>query len=571
MKRSILVFILLIFPIFSLAQSDTDKDQQELYALLFSNKLEEAKIFTENRFLKSENKSRQVIGYIYLAYYYKLMDEKDSNAQLLKMIQKAKDIAGKTGNEIDEAYVEYGNTIYYQAINKWDLYIKSFAKSVTIFKKHPHENFMLAMLYHAKFIALRKNHFEKRNIAEFRSAIKFAEESKSGLLLSIINTDTGNFYIDQSVSTQDTKYSDSAKVVFNKAFAATSQMPDSDIKKRLQLLYYCNIGATYLNHQDYNKALEYYNKGFPLYEDVKDKRYLYTLLNNIGCAYSLMGDSTTALEYYLKTEAFINDKQIPAAYKITLYRNIADAYEKLHKLDKALAYQKKLRETITEEDKRLYENNTTSLDTFYKTEQEKNILEEKNNAYKKYEIWYIGAIISTILGLIFLFFTLHYRQKLNKRTTKFLESEKEKLKIENELSMMKQEQLQKQALATSIQLEHKNTFINELKVNIPKDKKIEHLLKDEHLMDRNFNTIRDIIQETHPNFFKRLNELAKNKLTNLDLKYAAYIYLNMDNMQIATALKVDPKTVSVTKHRLKQKLEVNKEDDLNTFIRNLNY
>ncbi|AZA83290.1 tetratricopeptide repeat-containing protein [Chryseobacterium lactis] len=569
MKRYISILILLLLPVFSLAQSDTDKDQQDLYSLLFVRKLPEAKIFIDSRFLKSESRSRQIIGYVYLILYYKINDEQDGNDQLLKTLQKAQDIAKETGNEIDEAYVEYANTIYYQKINKWDLYIKSLQKSISIFKKRPHENFMLTLLYYSKLMNTEANPLENRNVTDYTLALKYALQSKNKFLISSGYNFLGGFYAYQNNTAK--KYKDSAITAFNQSLKIAQQVQNSYVSKKLQFFYYTNIGSIYTNDREYSKALANYNKGLQLYNNDKDKFYLWSLFNNIGYTYALMQDNNLALKYYLKAESMNADKQITDKYKVKLYLNISEAYEKLRMLDKALEYEKKCKETIIALDKRLYDDNSKSLDTFYQTEQEKNILKEKNIAYKKYEMWYISAIISTVLGLILLFFTLDYRKKLNKRTTSLLESEKEKLHMENELSIMKQEQLQRQALATSIQLQHKNTFINELKVNMPKDKKLNHLLKDEQLIDNNFNTIRDIIQETHPNFFKRLNELAKNRLTNLDLKYAAYIYLNMDNMQISTALKVDPKTVSVTKYRLKQKLGVGKGQDLNTFIRTMKY
>ena len=45
--------------------------------------------------------------------------------------------------------------------------------------------------------------------------------------------------------------------------------------------------------------------------------------------------------------------------------------------------------------------------------------------------------------------------------------------------------------------------------------------------------------------------------------------MNMNNFQIAETLRVDPKTVSVTKYRLKQKLGLGKDADLEGHIRKL--
>ncbi|TDS56865.1 helix-turn-helix transcriptional regulator [Myroides indicus] len=143
--------------------------------------------------------------------------------------------------------------------------------------------------------------------------------------------------------------------------------------------------------------------------------------------------------------------------------------------------------------------------------------------------------------------------------------------MEKEISDLKQEHYKEQLLAQSIRLDQKNKFLDELKENIKnnKDLNLNIYFKNEQLIDKDLNNIQDIIKEVHPNFFKKLNDIATTKLTNLDIKYAAYIYMNMDNSQIAIISNVDPKTVSVTKYRLKQKLGLTKDIDLDTFIKKL--
>ncbi len=180
---------------------------------------------------------------------------------------------------------------------------------------------------------------------------------------------------------------------------------------------------------------------------------------------------------------------------------------------------------------------------------------------------------------------LYYKLKSNKQKTDLLKAEryeaelnlelekqeKARIKAEQELLALQQEQLNKQALATSLQLKQKNSFLNELKEKI-KDKEalnLDRILKDERLMDDDFNEIQNIIKEVHPNFFNKLSEVSKSKLTNQDMKYAAYLYLNMDNVQIANVMKVETKTVRMAKYRLKQKIGLEKEADLQTFIQSL--
>ncbi len=66
-----------------------------------------------------------------------------------------------------------------------------------------------------------------------------------------------------------------------------------------------------------------------------------------------------------------------------------------------------------------------------------------------------------------------------------------------------------------------------------------------------------------------MNEISQNRLSTQDLNYAAFIYLNMDNQQISNLLKVENKTVRMTKYRLKQKLGLGKDVDLQKFIQSL--
>ena len=268
--------------------------------------------------------------------------------------------------------------------------------------------------------------------------------------------------------------------------------------------------------------------------------------------------------------------------------NLARTYENIGQLDKALQYEREAKDLIQKSNQEQFDNNTKSLEIFYKTQQKNQQikqLEETNEIYTKQKILYIGLTLLAIAGVIFLSYMLYYKQKANKQKTDLLEAEKSeteltlqlekeekaRLKAEQELLALQQEQLQKQALATSLQLNHKTTFINDLKEKLKEDKtiNIDRILKDEKLKDDDFNEAQSILQDVHPNLFNRLNDVSKNKLSNQDMKYAAYIYLKMDNIQIANLMKVDPKTVRMTKYRMKQKIGLEKEIDLRTFIQNL--
>ncbi len=74
------------------------------------------------------------------------------------------------------------------------------------------------------------------------------------------------------------------------------------------------------------------------------------------------------------------------------------------------------------------------------------------------------------------------------------------------------------------------------------------------------------LQDVPLDFYVRLQKQADNRLTPLDLKYCRLIYLRTSSKEMAEQLFVDLKTIRVNKYRLKQKLKLGKEDDLQHFI-----
>ncbi|OPB95150.1 hypothetical protein BAS10_12340 [Elizabethkingia meningoseptica] len=198
---------------------------------------------------------------------------------------------------------------------------------------------------------------------------------------------------------------------------------------------------------------------------------------------------------------------------------------------------------------------------------EKNIQIEK---LKKERTFFIVIIFVALVGLMLIIFSLFSRQTIKQKLLVELE-EKARLEAKQKFLLMQQEHLRRKALAASLHLDHKNTFINEITEIIKgrKDLDFQKILKEEHIVDKDFSMIQSIIQEVHPNFFKRLHEVSKSKLSNQDLRYAAYIYLNMTNYQMASLFKVAPDTIRKTKYRLKQKIGLGKDQDLQVFIQNL--
>ncbi|MGM5631669.1 hypothetical protein O2K51_12270 [Apibacter raozihei] len=214
---------------------------------------------------------------------------------------------------------------------------------------------------------------------------------------------------------------------------------------------------------------------------------------------------------------------------------------------------------------------------------------EKEIEIKKTEnFWHFIVICILCLLLMVLFFSYKFRIKyLNKKKNEakllvqIKEEEAKMLKLEKEnvelMACIKEEEtnrLQKEVLAKYVQVSHKNELLDSLKrqttVN-PNEYPVllKKIIKNEEILDKNFDDFKTMLNEIHPEFYHRLQSKANQKLTTLDLKYCIYIFMKMPTKEMADLLHVELKTIRMSKYRLKQKLNLKKEEDLDNFIQNI--
>ncbi|SMO72769.1 hypothetical protein SAMN06265171_105275 [Chryseobacterium rhizoplanae] len=297
----------------------------------------------------------------------------------------------------------------------------------------------------------------------------------------------------------------------------------------------------YLSRKEFDLFLKSYYRGFTILKGLKNENFLISMFYNLKTRYLIITNSDEDNNLKEIKENSIKAVEYAVESKSPLLIDL--------------------------------ENDNKSLEIFYHIDQKNQLIKElkaKNKKYIKQKFVFLIMTLSAGIGSIILMFILQYKQKINRHQTHLLTTEKNDLKAQQQILTLQRQKLQKQAIATSLHLNSKNVVLNELKNSIENNEiNLKKILKEDQLVDHDFNELKHMTEEVHPNFFNRIQKISKNKLTHLDLKYAAYIYLNLNNFQISNILKVDPKTVRVTKYRLKQKIGLNKNDDLCDFIKNL--
>ncbi|WP_300596232.1 LuxR C-terminal-related transcriptional regulator [Niabella sp.] len=316
----------------------------------------------------------------------------------------------------------------------------------------------------------------------------------------------------------------------------------------------------------------------------------------IASCYGILGtlakranDFGQAAQYYLQAKQTLDKAAKPFYHtRNTLLSDMAALYAAEGNYAKAYELEKELLDNNTklfDEDQALMVNKLEAQYQAEKKEQEVQVLKDKARSQQKAQHLYFGLAGIGLLGAFFMFRSYHFNLKYSVEREKKLkaeqhdaqtrlrlqEEERARLKAEQELLELQQLKLRDEIMMSQLQVQHKNELLLHLKEKLKDEQPVnmQQIIREEDLLDGDFEKAKFSIQEVHPNFFKQVHERAAQKLTSLDLKYCAYLYLGMDTKQIAGLLHVEPKSVRMTKYRLKQKFDLDKETDLVVFLKGI--
>jgi hypothetical protein len=318
----------------------------------------------------------------------------------------------------------------------------------------------------------------------------------------------------------------------------------------------------------------------------------------LSACYAMMSDYEVAKGNYKNAEELLlTGVMVFQSYGITSPRSMAQFMDRLSKLYEKMgnptAALKYYKEFYTQH-QQLYDADklaiTNRLEAQYQSEKKDAALKTLRHTAalnKKLNYLYISLAIAAVIALLFIIRFFQVRLKATRHQQTLLENEKAaaalharlkeeeamRLQAEQLLLQERQERLQKELLAGSLQVEQKNELIQAVQKKIEENKNGESVLKQiNQIIDKDKRI--DDAQEAYkadldnirPEFFEKLKEKSANTLSRLDLKHCSYISLGLTNKEIAQRLGVAPKSILMARYRIKLKLGLGKEDDLDEFI-----
>ena len=190
--------------------------------------------------------------------------------------------------------------------------------------------------------------------------------------------------------------------------------------------------------------------------------------------------------------------------------------------------------------------------------------------------WYISnlAIMVYVLILIGIAFLVHkvykfYYERILKH--EHIKSERALIQIKNEKLNQDIEGKNRELVISTMSIIKKNELLNKIKKELKRTRNNKEIEGAIDLIDTNLNNNKDwkFFKEAFNNADKDFMDKIKAAhpdLTPNDLKFCAYLRLNLSSKEMAPLLNISIKSVETKRYRLRKRLQLNHDDSLVNYI-----
>ena len=372
------------------------------------------------------------------------------------------------------------------------------------------------------------------------------------------------------------------------------------------LIYMSRLLSVNLLKGDLISAKNKLNEIIEFYEDKKNNESdLETslLIRNYGYAYSIMGAYYQSKKEYKKaienltkatelfksfpvevnitgsrlSECYLALDQIDIAKEIALknlnFKNISDREKRYNYkvLEKIYKRSNNNQELLKVKDSLILISSGSNSSKIFKTLNDLEtqiILSESAIALNESKIRYNTYLYILIIGSVILFFSLiTIRINYNYQKEKGTRLELEKDKVTQELNQKNRELVSKANFIIQ-----RNDYLKNIQKKISSPQKTEDysskmLVNELNRVinsEKSYDEFDRMFINVYPNFYNKLNQI--NKLSQTDLRLASYIKMNHNNNEIANISGISLRTVESQRYRLTKKLNLDKNQDLNSFL-----
>lgn len=346
------------------------------------------------------------------------------------------------------------------------------------------------------------------------------------------------------------------------------QLAQKNNYKDLMALANNQIGHLVLNELNVDSAVIFLRKARKMFNDLAYKIDYVNTCNNLTFAYQKKGQFQKAISLGKSLLEIRNRNEYPQIYRKT-YRFLSNSYDSIG--DYRLA--KKYLEKVYSVEKSLFKSylnkEVTALTTKYNYElKEAQLAEEKHKSNFRLT-FFIGIFLITIILLIFAIVL----NRLRKMT--FLQKENQ---MKNQNAILKNNIMyhNKTLTMNALRFVQNDNLLNEISQRVgameylkKADLKeaIQNLISEIRVSKKNeiWIDFEKSFKEVHVDFYKNLTQ-SHSDLSAKELRLCAFLKLNLTSKEIASINGTSLRTVETARHRLRKKLNIVEETDLNNFF-----
>ena len=537
-------------------------------------------------------------NYTAAAKAYMLLVNVKSNARQLTALTQTSDssmqMAQRAKDPVAMAYAYYARVLVYKTIDDAESVVKNCQSGLKELDKKM-DHFIAGKFYYQLYAVNSDwNNEAKVNF--------YAQKATEHILQTTDYNMLSNCYAALSVAheynynTQKEKRElDSTLFYLSKAEALYRQYPGqvADYTYSIACINIANCYMKYFPETDGGakaQGIHFANTARTALKDASRSQEVIASSLGILSEYARRDNNQAQEESYLLEAYEVMKTEEPPYYytMINVVKGLSALYKRKGDYQHALEFQEKVTEYSNKNFSQNQAQNAQKLEIQYETEKKDNemrVLKEREKSRMLQNYLYACIALASLLGLVFMFRSYHFRLRYSMQREKQLQLEKQdselqiklqkeeqaRLRVEQQLMETQQQQLQKEVMANVLHLEHKNRMLLDIKDKLSEGGAVnmQKILKEELVIDNDFENAKLQIQRVHPDFFNLINEKSQRNLSPLDLKLCAYLYLKMDTRQIAQLMHIEAKSVRMSRYRIKQKLGLGKDEDLNIFLQGL--
>jgi tetratricopeptide (TPR) repeat protein/DNA-binding CsgD family transcriptional regulator len=350
------------------------------------------------------------------------------------------------------------------------------------------------------------------------------------------------------------------------------------------------LGELFLAKKEYDEALSYFLKAVSISEKLNDADGMARGFLDLGRAYLAQANYSKANEYLRKSENIAREVGAKKWLRDT-YQTLrvlaeetgrwkeANAYATMYITMKDSLFNEQMANRIAEIEKR---NELAAQEKELEALKNEAIFLSTQNELNRNLKFALAAAMLLLLVSAYLFIN---RQRLRIKKDRIIyESQQEMANLALQKARLEQSKLE-QELATrdkeltsyTVNFIRKNEVINSLKERVQDLKKSlakSHSKEVQQLMqlansiqdvDKDWEEFRLYFENVHTDFFKNLNQKFP-QLSAGELRLAALIRLNLNLKEISSVLGISPNSVKTARHRLKKRLNLDKEESLLAYL-----